>query len=67
MEDSLGGGCNTIHSGGNGVSDVESIVLAGGCYLVTCELTIVRKAIHMFCASIFIGEKSSSFASDLMN
>ena len=43
VESSLCGGCNDIHSGGDGVSDVESIVPAGGCNLITSELPVVSE------------------------
>ena len=33
VEGSLGGSCNSIHSGGNEVSDIESKAPAGGCNL----------------------------------
>ena len=61
VEASLCGGCNAIHSGGNGVSDIQNIVLAGGCNLITHELTIVSEKVHMFGASIFVGRELSSF------
>ena len=40
-EGSLCGVCSAIHSGDDGISDVESIVPAGGCYLITSELSVV--------------------------
>ena len=35
VEGSFCGGGDVIHSGGNGISDIQSIVLAGGCDLIT--------------------------------
>ena len=47
----------------DGVSDIQSIVLAGGCNLITCELIIVSEEVEIFGASIFIGEELSCFGS----
>ena len=62
-EGSFCGGSDAILSGGNGISDIQSIVLAGGCDLITRELPVVGEEIHMFEVSIFIGKELGSFAS----
>ena len=62
VEGYLGGG-GTIHNGSDGISDIQSIVSAGCCYLITCELSIVGEEVHFFGVSILIGEELGSFAS----
>ena len=62
VEGSLSGGCNTIHSGGNGVFDIQSVVPAGSCNLITNKFPVVGEDIHLFGASIVIGEEPDSFA-----
>ena len=63
VEGSLGGGDGIIHNGSDGVSDIQSILSAGCCYLTTSELPVVGEEVHFFSASILIDEELGSFAS----
>ena len=62
-EGSFCGGSDAILSGGNGISDIQSILSAGCCYLIATELRVVGDEVHFFSASILIDEELGSFAS----